>query len=105
MDENFNIEKNGSGLTGDCVENEEIIIGIQSEKPKKQKKTKPDSDASVQCKVIQPTHKNCTGIEFMGFGVLVKTKNKYGLGDTVEIRYEGIIGAGSFKCKAVENGS
>ena len=56
----------------------------------------------VKCKVIQTLADGVIGINYNGYGIQVKTKEKVKVGDTIEIQVSGKIGTKDFKCRSVK---
>lgn len=57
---------------------------------------------TVKCKVIQTLADGIVGINYNGYGVQVKIKEKVKVGDTIEIQVSGKIGTKDFKCRSVK---
>lgn len=56
----------------------------------------------VKCKVIQTLADGVVGINYNGYGIQVKTKEKVKVGDEIEVRVCGKIGTKDFKCRSVK---
>lgn len=54
---------------------------------------------TVNCKVIQTLGGGIIGIDFMGYGIQIKSGNKHNVGDMITVTASGSIGSKDFKCK------
>lgn len=59
----------------------------------------PCETQTVSCKVIQTLGNGIIGIDFMGYGIQIKSGNKHNVGDMIAVTASGRIGSKDFKCK------